>query len=149
MLELIASGAEQFLTDDPERLIVLTHSIGASCIEGCAIFTEILTDQSMPHIRLAARLIGAYGEFLDHNLDIDEDLAQGSNTYATARIRTDGDSPALRREIKARYYDEASDAYAAGKEVLNRKQQRRYKALRTLIDTKFKFADAVKSRLSR
>lgn len=144
MYELADSAVEQILTQDPEELMQIAHSIGASCIEGCAVFTELAIEKDLPHLRLVARSVGAYGELLDHAGEIDDDLAEGSNTYATARILFEGDSPKLREEISERYSEEAQDVYNQGKELLNKKQLKRYKALRTLIDLKFKYIDKLK-----
>lgn len=145
MRELANAVGQQLICKDPEQLMKLTHSIGAGCIEGCAIFVEILTEKELQPIRLAARSIGAYGQLLDHATEIDEDLDQEhNNTFATLTIRSQGDCPEVRQAIKERYHDEASDTYRQGAEVLTKRQLKRFNVLRNLIDAKFKFVDRLK-----
>lgn len=73
---------------------------------------------------------------------MDEDLAEGVNTYPSARIRYEGDSPALRREIKVYMLALAGNSIEAGTECLSTKEQRAiYRTLKTMIDLKYKVVD--------
>ncbi len=144
MRELADSVAAQLVVECPEEMLGITSSIGASCIEGCAIFTELANGTRLPHLRQAARSIGAYGQILDHATEVDDDLADGSNTFATLVIREEGDSPTVRRKINERYMQVASDVFNEGKAGLSKKQVKRYTTLRRLIDLKFKVINRIK-----
>jgi hypothetical protein len=144
LAELVDTAKEQFTTQDPERLLGIAGDIGAACLEQTEIPVEIATDTEQPSLRRAARAIGAYGQYLDHLTEVDEDLRDGSPTYATWMITKHGDSKALRADLRERYLDEAATVYHEGIEDLSPSQRRIYRSLRIFIDTKFKLIGRIK-----
>lgn len=143
--ELVDTAKEQFITTDTDKLLDIAKSIGATCVDSAAVLTEIAQQKSYPIVRAAARHLGEYGQLLDHYYELDDDLIEGSNTYATAMIALHGDTPKTRKMIKERMLTEARDALMQGASLLDDRQIKPYKMLKRMTDFKFKIADKPRS----
>ncbi len=142
--ELIRAVVEQKSETDPDKLVEIARRIGFGCTENDAVIVEMIDESEHPMMREAARQIGAYQQFLDHAYEIDEDLREGSNTYATAIIRIDGDSSTTRKRIRRLGESLAEESFMKGMEQLKEEKQRAiYQFLRLLTDIKYKFADKI------
>ena len=133
---------EQFSETDPHRLLDLTKRIGASGIDLIQVHVDLVDgrigNESITPERQAGCLLGSYALLLDHLYELDHDLGNGQNTYGTVRVRKEGDSPELRREIHDVYLDLANDIYKQGKDLLTPEQAIIYGAIRILLDVKYK-----------
>lgn len=101
--KLTTAAERQFTERDFNELVKITRDIGGCCLEGAAVLTQIANGQIVPWLSKVAFHVGAYGLFLDHAYEIDDDLKSGSNTMATAMIAKLGDGAKTRKEILERY----------------------------------------------
>lgn len=138
---LIKSAEAQFLATTPTELLHIAKVLGADCIGAIAIMPEIAESTEFPDMRRAAWHIGAYCELVDHAFELDEDLVEGSSTYATLRIKNEGDNPLVRKDIRDVMKTEAREVRREGAKHLTRFQKSRYNGLLNFVDFKFKVAD--------
>jgi hypothetical protein len=139
--ELVEVIKRQFSEKNHEELLRIAKTTGACCAESTAVLTEIVRGEEYPKIRESARRMGEYCELLDHWYELDDDLAEGANTYPTVRIRQERDCPALRREIRRELLVHADESVLAGFNCLSTLEQRGiYRTLKTMIDFKYKVA---------
>ena len=122
--KLQAVALEQFTAEDPEVLLRLVEDIHGQCTEFTTMACEFADDTSYPEMRRAAWHFGALGGALDNGSEIAEDLAEGSNTYATALIKQQGVSSATLRNIADWRKESVYDHYTRGLDVLESPQQR-------------------------
>ncbi len=140
--ELFRVIKQQFTETDYNELLAIAKTIGSCRTDTTAVLTDIVTGREYPAIRESARKIGEYSELLDNLYELDKDLAEGVNTYPTVKVRQEGDSPALRREIKKELLMLADESIAEGFSCLSTQEQKTiYKVLKTMIDFKYRFVE--------
>lgn len=142
VLDLAIEGVkQQFSETNPQSLLLLAKQIGGGCMDLAQVQVDILEGYvkgERASIRRAGYLLGGYAEIFDHLYEIDHDLSAGLNTYPTARLREEGDYPEVRRSIREECLETANDCYQAGKALLTREQLVSYRALKMLIDVRYK-----------
>ena len=136
---LVGAAKEQFVSTNPDKLLDLACEIGGNVTDSLAIFGQSVGSFDSPSLRKAARNIGVYCQLLDHCCEMDDDLAEGSNTYATARIKLEGDTEKLRGEIRRYMFGLADQIVFDGFSLLSDSRQRAiYSALKKMVDVKYK-----------
>ena len=137
--ELAKAVKQQFTETDADELLRIAKTIGSCCTDTAAVLTEIVTGREYPSIRESARKMGEYCELLDNCYELYEDLAEGVNTYPTVRVRQEGNSHKLRREIKGKMLALAEESILEGFSCLTtQKQKTIYRVLLGMIDLKYK-----------
>lgn len=137
------SGAvkTQFVEEDKDELLEIAKTIGACSLDASAVLTEIMAGGNHYDIRKCARKLGEYAELVDHCYEIDEDLAEGNNTYATIMIGEEGDGPSVRKKIKQHMLAIANESVADGFENLDEENKDIYRLLKILTDLNYNVID--------
>lgn len=136
--EMVDAAKLQFECTNPEELLEICKTIGATCVDSTAVLVEIVGQRPLPRIRRAAAALGEYGLLLDHLYEIDDDLKEGSHTYPTAIIEIHGDTRKVRKQIKRRMLQEAQSAIERGIGELTPQQKPPYLFLKRMMDLKFR-----------
>lgn len=136
---LLEAVHAQFTERDEQKLLDIGRNIGTYCIDVYVALADIATKTTEPDTQKAIHCLGAYGLFLDHLCEIDDDLAEGVHTYPTIRISKEGDTPEVRRSIKEEMLDIANDIIEEGHSYLASERQRTiYRAVQGLLDVKYR-----------
>lgn len=135
---LNAAVQEQFFCDEPDRMLTIAETIGSSCVGmvGGLVAAKVPKKSRQDAMR-AAHVVGAYGQILDHLYEIGDDLNESSRTYATLRIWDEGDSAAVRKDIKTIMLLRAEQTLAKGLAPFNRRQQKSITSITRLLHLKY------------
>ena len=115
---------QQFIADDPTDLLSIGQQLTGLCTEATTLAGEFTDQTQYPNIRQASWQFGALAGTLDHGSEILDDLAEGSNTFATAYIHKHGPSTATLRDIAEIRREAARQAYTDGLSLLESRRQR-------------------------
>jgi hypothetical protein len=133
----------QLTERDPQRLLELVIRLGAACYDTVQVHAEIADPRqdegAISPVLEAGRLLGSYAHVLDHWVELRDDLRNGTHTYATAMIASEGDSPKVRQAIRELCLDTANGLYKQGRSLLTSEQVVIYRGLRLLLDAELKF----------
>lgn len=135
---LVTLTKAQFVSDNPEEHITFSKEVGAGCVELGAVALEQVEDADYPRIRESARRLGAYIQLLDDAYEIDDDLIEGSKTYATLVIKNEGDTLISRHRVRKVLRTEANNEFARGRSMLTSEQAEIYKVAKALLDIRYK-----------
>jgi hypothetical protein len=130
----------QFHENDKQRLLSIEKQVGGKSMDNSTIMTEMVRNQEFPEIRASLIKMGEYSQMIDDIHDLNEDIENATNTYATVTIREEGDTPEVRKGINDFLLSEANICYEKGLEALEEEKNKNiYSALKNFIDFKYKF----------
>lgn len=129
---------EQLTSQDLARQLELVKLVGGYCGEIAIAAVEVVDAQRYPKVAQAAFHIGAYAQCLDNAYEILQDIEEGSLSFATLYAEQNGLTPVTIREIRSILLSSAAGEYKAGEAVLSPEQRRIYKAVKILLECKYK-----------
>ncbi|HEV2412262.1 MAG TPA: hypothetical protein VGS28_00450 [Candidatus Saccharimonadales bacterium] len=123
---------------DPGELLDIGQRTFGHCLEILFLPTQFADGEYYSRVSRAAWQIGRYCGPLDHGSEVVGDLRDGTRTFATQLIKTDGPSYRTIARIREMREDNASDAYRQGIQNLETAEQRElYRTLWRLVRTHY------------
>ena len=139
MDKLTHSVKRQFTETNPQELFFIAKMTGSCCTLAVETLSEIVDSTNYPIARDAVKKIGEYAQLLDVLYEVNNDLTERVNTYATIRIKTEGDTKNVRNDIKNTILSSARNSFHEGLEILTEQRQKHiFKFIKNLLDIKYR-----------